>query len=166
MGAAALVGWSVWSRDPDALIVYCAHDAVFADAVLQRFARARGVPVRVRYDTEATKSLGLVELLSREGKTTRCDVFWNNEPLGTERLAEEGLLLAYRGPGYARIPQEYRDPEARWAGFGARPGAMASFSLPTWGAGAAGLVSSGRSALRALAIRVISSCVCGGGRRW
>ena len=40
------------------LVVYCAHDREFAEVVLQEFERQTGIPVSVRYDTEATKSLG------------------------------------------------------------------------------------------------------------
>ena len=74
----------------------------------------------MRYDTEATKSLGLVELLLQEKAHPRCDVFWNNELLGTLQLADEGLLLPYRGSGYERIPAAFKDADGRWAGFAAR----------------------------------------------
>lgn len=102
------------------LVVYCAHDSVYADGILQRFEEQTGIPVAVRYDTEATKSLGLVELLLREKANPRCDVFWNNQLLGTLQLQQAGVLHPYRGPGYERIPAQFRDPEGHWAGFGAR----------------------------------------------
>jgi iron(III) transport system substrate-binding protein len=102
------------------LVVYCAHDSVYSDAILKEFERRTGVQVSPRYDTEATKSLGLVELLMQERDHPRCDVFWNNELLGTLDLAAEGLLAPYAGPGYKRIPADYRDPEGYWAGFAAR----------------------------------------------
>ena len=49
-----------------------------------------------------------------------CDVFWNNELLGTMDLAHEGVLEPYKGTGYERIPAQYKDAEGRWAGFAAR----------------------------------------------
>ena len=104
----------------DPLVVYCAHDSVYADAVLRAFTERTGIPVRVKYDIEATKSLGLVELLKREVQAPRCDVFWNNELLGTMSLADDGLLEPYKGPGWERMPAAFKDPEGRWAGFGAR----------------------------------------------
>lgn len=104
----------------EALVVYCAHDAVYSEAILKEFERQTGIPVEVRFDTEATKSLGLIELILRERQRPRCDVFWNNEQLGTMRLAEEGMLEPYRGPGYERIPAAYKDPEGRWTGFAGR----------------------------------------------
>ena len=106
--------------DREPLVVYCAHDSVYADGVLRRFEERTGIPVAIRYDTEATKSLGLVELLLREKADPRCDVFWNNQLLGTIQLQEAGVLHPYRGPGCERIPAQFRDPEGHWTGFSAR----------------------------------------------
>jgi len=102
------------------LVVYCAHDAVYAEDVLREFERQTGIPLDIRFDTEATKSLGLVQLIARERNRPRCDVFWNNELLGTLDLAEQGLLLPYQGDGWNRIPERFRDSDGRWVGFGAR----------------------------------------------
>src|SRR5688572_18118787 len=92
----AVLGFLFWILWPDRrmprLIVYCAHDAVFADAVLDEFERQTGIMVVVQYDTEATKSLGLVQKIAAERQRPRCDVFWNNEQLGTMWLAEQGAL--------------------------------------------------------------------------
>ena len=117
---AALAYAIFWRRAPGTLIVYCAHDAVYSESVLNDFQRATGMPVAPKFDTEATKSLGLVEQIIRERTSPRCDVFWNNEILGTMRLRSEGLLQPYQGPGYERIPPRFRDPDGYWAGFGAR----------------------------------------------
>jgi len=76
--------------------------------------------VVVRYDSEATKSLGFVNLLIQEKESPQCDVFWNNELLGTCELQEQRVLAAYKGPGYHRIPGNFKDPEGFWAGFAAR----------------------------------------------
>ncbi len=103
-----------------AVVVYCAHDSVFADSILRDFEQKTGVKLAIKYDTEATKSLGLVELLLAEKDAPRCDLFWNNELLGTAELAERGLLAPYRGSGWERIPAQWKDPDGRWGGFGAR----------------------------------------------
>ncbi len=101
-------------------MVYCAHDSLYADEILKKFTAATGINVIPRYDTEATKSLGLVQQLIREKENPRCDVFWNNEVLGTLKLKHEGVLEQYRGPSFERIPEIYRDAEGYWAGFAAR----------------------------------------------
>ena len=110
----------VWAPHKKSLVVYCAHDSIYADQILREFEKQTGIPVAVRYDTEATKSLGLVELLLQEKAHPRCDVFWNNELLGTLQLADEDMLLPYRGSGYERIPTAFKDGDGRWAGFAAR----------------------------------------------
>ncbi len=114
-------GWFALSAAGAApLVVYCAHDAVYAESVLRRFEEESDIPLTIRFDTEATKSLGLVEQILREKESPRCDVFWNNQALGTQRLKEAGVLESYKGPAYARIPAAFKDPEGCWTGFGAR----------------------------------------------
>ena len=100
--------------------VYCAHDAVFAKEILDEFQRQTGIDVNVRYDTEATKSLSFVNQLKLEKDDPHCDVFWNNELLGTMDFAHDGLLEPYKGSGYQRIPAAYKDADGRWTGFAAR----------------------------------------------
>lgn len=120
IGLLSLAYYLIWMPRQQSLVVYCAHDSIYAESIVREFERQTGIPVSVRYDTEATKSLGLVELLLREKEHPRCDVFWNNEVLGTLQLAKEDLLLPYRGAGYERIPAAFKDSEARWTGFAAR----------------------------------------------
>lgn len=125
---AALILTALWlsGADPLAdaatqpLVVYCAHDAVYSEDVLREFERQTGVRLEIRFDTEATKSLGLVQMIARERNQPRCDVFWNNELLGTLDLQQKGLLLPYRGDGWKRMPEQYRDGDGHWVGFGAR----------------------------------------------
>jgi iron(III) transport system substrate-binding protein len=118
---AALTGaWLYHRSGPPRLTVYCAHDSIYAESILRDFTRQTGIPVAARYDTEATKSLGLTELLVREKDAPRCDVFWNNELLGTLDLQERGILAPYRGPGWQRIPANFKDADGHWTGFAAR----------------------------------------------
>ena len=119
-------GWGIFfrsgaaTRSEDSLVVYCAHDAAFSEPILRRFERETGIPIVIRHDTEATKSLGLVNLLMAEKKHPRCDVFWNNQVLGTIALKEKNMLAEHRGVGYERIPDRFKDPDGTWVGFAAR----------------------------------------------
>jgi len=115
VAAVVIIPWGA-----DELVVYCAHDSVYSESVLDDFQQETGIAVAVKFDTEATKSLGLIELLVREKDNPRCDVLWNNELLGTMDLKMEGVLQPYKGPGYDRIPAPFKDPEGYWAGFGGR----------------------------------------------
>lgn len=113
-----------WLTKPSAvdnrLVVYCAHDAIFADEVIRRFEQLTSIQVDVRYDEEANKSLGLTNLLIAEKDQPRCDVFWNNQTLGTIRLKEQGVLARYVGTEHNRISGAFKDAEGYWAGFAAR----------------------------------------------
>lgn len=102
------------------LTLYCAHDSIFADEIVQRFQDQTGIQVNVRYDEEANKSLGLTNLLLAEKDNPRCDVFWNNQTLGTVRLMQDGVLAPYQGSGFERIPESFKDPLGHWVGFAAR----------------------------------------------
>jgi iron(III) transport system substrate-binding protein len=119
LAALALVVWAL-RRPDDRLVVYCAHDAEFSEAILRAFERETGIPIAIQFDTEATKSLGLVNRLKLEKEHPRCDVFWNNELLGTVDLQQADVLAPYRGAGFERIPERFKDPDGNWAGFGAR----------------------------------------------
>jgi iron(III) transport system substrate-binding protein len=116
--ALATVAWLL--RGGDALVVYCAHDLQLAEPLLEAFTAQTGIRLHVVYDTEATKSLGLVERVIGERAAPRADVLWGNEPLGAMRLADLDLLEPWRGAGCARIPAAWQDPQARWVGFAAR----------------------------------------------
>lgn len=121
---AVLFGVSKWRADSldadDSLVVYCAHDAVFSEQILKRFEEETGIRVQVRFDEEANKSLGLVNQILAERDNPRCDVFWNNQLLNTLELQAAGVLEAYKGSGYARIPDRYKDPDGLWTGFAGR----------------------------------------------
>jgi iron(III) transport system substrate-binding protein len=114
------LGWWWHAAHGGALVVYCAHDAGDAEKILRAFEQRSGISLDIRFGTEPTQSPGLTELLLREKDAPRCDVFWNNEPLGTLALQERGLLQPYRGSGYARIPAAFKAPDGSWAGFAAR----------------------------------------------
>ena len=112
--------WLASVRGQPALVVYCAHDLIYSKKILIEFEKQTGIRIAVRFDTEATKSLGLTELLIREKNNPRCDVFWNNEQLGTMQLMEHGLLEPYKGSGFRRIPAAYKELDGHWVGFAAR----------------------------------------------
>ncbi len=110
----------IYSNQENALVVYCSHDSVYSEKILKLFEKETGIKVIIKFDTEATKSLGLIELLKRERNNPRCDLLWNNGILGTMELKKEGLLHPYKGSGYSRIPNQFKDPDGYWCGFAAR----------------------------------------------
>jgi len=124
---ALLLAFRPWRPAHD-LVIYCSHDAVYSSEIIAAFEQATGLRALARFDSEATKSLGLVELIRAEGSTgsgrSRADVFWNNELLGTLDLQSADLLDPYIGPSHQRIPDAHKDPDGHWASFGSRARVM------------------------------------------
>ena len=107
-------------HDSSPVVVYTALDQSFSEPVLALFEERSGIEVRAVYDTEATKTVGLVNRLLAERDRPRCDVLWNNEVVRTVMLKRRGVLAAYESPSAADIPAAFRDSENYWTGFAAR----------------------------------------------
>ncbi|MEZ5965087.1 MAG: extracellular solute-binding protein [Planctomycetota bacterium] len=106
--------------DPVDVSTYCALDQEHSEALLQRFQAESGLRLKVRFDSEASKTVGLVSALVEEAESPRCDVFWNNELAQTVRLAQKGILQPYVSPNAAGIPAQFKDGAGMWTGFAAR----------------------------------------------
>jgi len=107
-------------QQPREVIVYTALDEEFSRPLFDAFTRKTGVEVRAKFDTESTKTVGLVEEIFAERERPRCDLFWNNETLHTVRLDQEGLLRSYSTPLGSQYPPEVRSAAGHWYGFAAR----------------------------------------------
>ena len=120
VGGLCLIPAGCWSRSGPSVIVYTALDSEFSEPIFADFRAETRITVLPKFDTEATKTVGLAEAILRERRRPRCDVFWNNEILNTLRLEQEGLLKAYHSPAAENYPAEYRSPQGTWHGFAAR----------------------------------------------
>ena len=106
------------------VVIYTALDRQYSEPILKQFEEATGIEVRPVYDTEAAKTVGLVNRLMAERDRPKCDVFWNNEILRSIQLKREGLTAPYVSPSAADIPASFKDAEitvAHVVTFGARP---------------------------------------------
>jgi iron(III) transport system substrate-binding protein len=117
--AAAMI-WSVFRRGDNAVVVYVSHDQVFSEPVLQDFERDTGITVKAVYDTEETKSAGVMNRLIAEKANPQADVYWANEPIRAEVLRQQDVSAAYRSPSAEGIAEQFRDPHGYWTGFSAR----------------------------------------------
>jgi iron(III) transport system substrate-binding protein len=102
------------------VVVYTALDEGFSRPIFGDFEAETGVEVRPKFDTEATKTVGLAQTILAEKERPRCDLFWNNEILNTLRLERAGLLREYRSPAAEAFPAFARSPSGTWHGFAAR----------------------------------------------
>jgi iron(III) transport system substrate-binding protein len=105
---------------PPEVVVYTALDQEFSQRIFDDFTRESATIVRPKYDTESTKTVGLVQTILAERERPRCDLFWNNEILNTLRLEKQGLLRPYRSPAAAGLPAHAQSPDGLWFGFAAR----------------------------------------------
>ncbi|MEX2215327.1 MAG: extracellular solute-binding protein [Phycisphaeraceae bacterium] len=119
LGAGAVL-WSILSPGANTLVVYCSHDLVYAEPIIREFEKRTGIEVVLVADTEASKSLGLVQKILAEKDRPTCDVFWNNEQLGMMDLAKADALEIYKGTGWERMPDRSKHPAGLWTGFAAR----------------------------------------------
>ncbi len=148
ISALALI-WTGCSRspsDPDQeVVVYTSEDQVFSEPILRDFETETGIKVKAVFDTEETKSTGVMNRLIAEKSNPQADVFWANEPIRAEILKQKGIAAVYQSPQGAEIPDVYKDPEGFWTGFSARarvfvvnknvenkPSSIRAYTDPRW----------------------------------
>jgi len=118
MALAALAGGcGEGSRE---VVVYTSVDQVFSEPVFKEFERQSGVRVQAVFDTEETKSTGVLNRLIAEAKNPRADVFWSGDPVRPFLLIRRGLVEPYRSPNAAGIPAQFKASDGAWTGFAAR----------------------------------------------
>ncbi|MBN1362320.1 MAG: extracellular solute-binding protein [Sedimentisphaerales bacterium] len=121
LSALVLLGASCSDRSGQReVVLYCSVDQEVAEPIVARFEQESGIKVLARYDTEASKTVGLVQRIRSEASAPVADVFWSSEVFHTIRLAQEGLLAPYRGPAGDNWPAAFADPNALWHGFALR----------------------------------------------
>ncbi|MHC4741251.1 MAG: extracellular solute-binding protein, partial [Planctomycetota bacterium] len=95
-------------------------DQGYAEPVIEEFEKVSGIKVLPRFDTEATKTLGLVQRIRGEASSPVADVFWSSEVFYTIRLSREGLLTGYSSEQTEKWPSLFKDTYGRWYGFALR----------------------------------------------
>jgi iron(III) transport system substrate-binding protein len=104
----------------DRVVLYCSQDREFALGVLEEFQKQTGIEVVPKFDTEANKSVGLFREIVAEKDKPRCDLFWNNEILGTIRLHQRGLLAESDDAAAMSYPEYAKAGDRTWFAFAAR----------------------------------------------
>ena len=108
------------AKQRNEVIVYVSHDQDYSEPILNDFQRETGIKVKAIYDTETTKTTGLVNRLLEERNNPQADVFWNNEVSRSIILKNNGVLQPYCSKNAEDIPSKYKDPNCYWTGFAAR----------------------------------------------
>ena len=118
---AVLVGMlAACGRGAPEVVVYTSVDQVFSEPVCREFERQSGIAVRAIFDTEETKSTGVVNRIIAEAAAPRADVFWSGDPVRPFLLVRRGLVAPYASPEAASIPTGFRAADGTWTGEAAR----------------------------------------------
>jgi iron(III) transport system substrate-binding protein len=117
-----ILGACAKKTEPQArqVVLYCSVDQTVAEPIIAGFEAQSGIQVLTRFDTEAAKTVGLVQRLRAEQAAPVADVFWSSEIFYTIRLAREGLFTPYQDEQSATWPESFRDPNHLWYGFALR----------------------------------------------
>jgi len=108
------------TKSADRVVVYSAQDEEFATGIFADFERDQKLKIAPKYDTEANKSVSLAAELETEAPLPRCDVHWNNEPLGTIRLARLGVYEPNSFAARDGFPAWSRGQDGTWQAFAER----------------------------------------------
>ncbi len=110
-----------FSQDPaPSVTVYVSEDQVFSEPILKDFEKETGIKVNAVYDTEESKSTGVMNRLIAEKNHPRADVYWANEPIRAEVLRQKGILKPYDSPNAKEIAAVFKEKNHYWTGFSAR----------------------------------------------
>ena len=111
------------ARQSGEVVVLSALDREFAEPVLDDVGEELSLPLRIKYDVESNKTVGLTNEIIRNQQRPRADLFWNNEILHTIRLQKLGLLEPLKATLESqggRFPKRFVSPTGHWFGFAAR----------------------------------------------
>jgi len=98
----ALVNCRDKKTEQEQVVIYTSLDKVFSEPILKAFERQTGIKVLDVYDSEATKTTGLVNRLIAEKNNPRADVFWNSE-IGRTIVLKLPSTVPGSGKGTGRL---------------------------------------------------------------
>jgi len=107
-------------KNKNEVVIYVSEDQVFSEPILKDFEKKTGIKVKALYDTEESKSTGVVNRLIAEKNNPQADVYWANEPIRAQMLKQRGLLSKYISKNSKEIADNFKDKDGFWCGFSAR----------------------------------------------
>ena len=107
-------------NDSNEVVVYCTVDQVFSEPILRDFEKETGIKVKAVFDTEETKSTGVMNRLIAEKENSQCDLFWSGDPLRNVVLQSKEITSPYQSAQTDLIPGHFKEKEHHWTGFSAR----------------------------------------------
>jgi iron(III) transport system substrate-binding protein len=102
------------------VVVYTSVDQVFSEPIFRAIEARTGLTIHAVYDTEETKSTGVLNRIIAEAGRPQADVFWSGDPVRPFALVRRGLVEPYVSPAAADIPEPFKGKDGTWTGLAAR----------------------------------------------
>ena len=102
------------------VVPYTSVDQVFAEPIFRAFEQQSGIQARAVFDTEETKSTGVLNRLIAEAAQPRADVFWSGDPVRPFLLIKRGLVEPYVSPAAAALADRFKAKDGAWTSIAAR----------------------------------------------
>ena len=102
------------------VVIYTSVDQLFSEPILRDFEKETNIKVKAVFDTEETKSTGVLNRLIAEKNNAQCDVFWSGDPIRTLVLKNKGITASYQPENIKDINATFKDKDYHWIGFSAR----------------------------------------------
>lgn len=115
--AVALAGCKRTARE---VVVYTSVDQPFSEPIFKEFEKPSGIKVLAVYDTEETKSTGVLNRIIAEAQQPQADVFWSGDPVRPFLLVKRGLVEPYQSAAATSVPAQFKAADGTWTGSAAR----------------------------------------------
>ncbi len=102
------------------VVVYTTVDQIFSQPILEDFEKISGIKIKAIFDTEETKSTGVLNRIIAEKNNPQCDIFWSGDPIRAIVLKNKGITTSYSSPNSKDIKSHFKDAQSHWIGFSAR----------------------------------------------
>jgi iron(III) transport system substrate-binding protein len=118
--ASVFLAAAACKRTEREVVVYTSVDQPFSEPIFREFEKQSGIKVRAVFDTEETKSTGVVNRLIAEAQQPQADVFFSGDPVRPFLLIKRGLVQPYPSPSAVSIPPHFKATDGTWTGSAAR----------------------------------------------
>src|SRR5262249_21070214 len=107
-------------RSAREVVVYTSVDQPFSEPIFKEFEKRSGTKVLAVYDTEETKSTGVLNRLIAEAQQPQADVFFSGDPVRPFLLSKRGLVEPHPSPAAGSVPAQFKAADGSWTGSAAR----------------------------------------------
>jgi iron(III) transport system substrate-binding protein len=121
MGSLVWLGQTPATAADSGLVLYSGRSKALVQPIVRQFTRETGIPVEVRYGATAQLAVALME----EGARSPADVFWAQDAGALGAAVKAGLLAELPSSLLERVPETYRNPQAKWVATSGRARTLA-----------------------------------------